>query len=170
MTGNKVGSMPRRLTMEQYYPLFTHLGCQRERIDGKMTLAEIRAEVAEKFPDWEISEVTIKRALKLQGVKFKREAAVPHTRTPKPEKAPRPGGDYYKIAREAKEAADGVGVFAHRLKSELDELAREVGTNNDKTEARVKRLEDQVVALTQAVQALQKELTVQTLKSFLPAG
>lgn len=158
----------KRLTMNQSYEVTQYLECQRERIDGKMLLSEVMAELAGKFPDWPLSDAAVRSTLRVRGITPKR---VKHHMKGKSarRKDGRPGVDYYKLAREAKEAADGVGVFAHRLKSELDDLAREVGTNNGQTEARVRRLEDQVVALTQAVQALQKELTVQTLKSFLPA-
>lgn len=159
----------KRLTMNQSYEVTQYLEYQRERIDGKMRLSEVIAELTEKFPDWPLSDAAVRGTLRVRGIALKRMEH-PMKGKSRREKDGRPGGGYYKTAREAKEAADGVGVFAHRLKSELDDLAREVGTNNGKTEARLSRLEEQVVALTQAVQALQKELTVQTLKSFLPAG
>ena len=159
----------KRLTMNQSYEVTQYLECQRERIDGKMRISEVMAELTEKFPDWPLSDAAVRSTLRVRGIALKRMERRTKGKSRR-EPDGRTGGDYYKIAREAKEAADGVGAFAHRLKSELDDLAREVGANNGKTEARVKQLEDQVVALTQAVQALQKELTVQTLKSFLPAG
>lgn len=161
----------KRLTMNQSYEVTQYLECQRERIDGKMRLPEVMAELTGKFPDWPLSDGAVRSTLRVRGIALRRTERVTRPKQPKPARLPdgRPGGDYYRAAREAKEAAEKAGEFAHRLKFELDDLARAVGTNNGRTEVRLSRLEEQVVALTQAVQALQKELTVQTLKSFLPA-
>lgn len=157
----------KRLTLNQSYEVTQYLECQRERIDGKMRLPEVMAELAGKFPDWPLSDAAVRSTLRVRGITPKRAEHHMKGKSAR-RKVGRPGGDYYNLAREAKEAAERVGEFTHRLKSELDDLARAAGENNGKAEARVTRLEDQVVALTQAVQALQKELSVQTLKSFLP--
>ena len=159
----------KRLTMNQSYEVTQYLECQRERIDGKMRLPEVMAELAEKFPDWPLSDATIRSTLRVRKIALKRSEYAMEGK-PRREKDGRPGGDYYRTAREAKETAEQVGTLARRIDSDLTDLAAEIGTNNGRTEARVRRLEDQVTALTQAVQTLQKELTVQTLKSSLPAG
>lgn len=147
---DREGRKHKRLTMNQSFEVTQYLECQRDRIDGKMLVTEVMAELEDKFPGWPMSESAIRSTLRVRKITPKKP---PHAMKGKTLVSPetrkgRPGGDYYAGVRECK------GQIA-RLEGTVELV---IETND--------ALVKQVTDLTAQVQHLQKELGVQAMTTY----
>jgi hypothetical protein len=143
-----------RPTWDQMYEVTHYLECQRDRIIGKMTFDEVLAEVKQKFPNWPILENSVLGALRARKIRCKPRAKVYSNKPGPKSREDRPGGDYYRFAREAKELAEKTGEHCHRLQTRMEEeIVKLVQRANQHFEAlatyqlRLDELERQVLDL-----------------------